>query len=45
VLVIPFCVVLAWMMGEPLDLNFNAFEACVYFLAVLLACITVMVRV
>ncbi len=26
VLVVPFCVVLAWMMGQPLDLNFNAFE-------------------
>ncbi|KAJ9517492.1 hypothetical protein QJQ45_025021 [Haematococcus lacustris] len=41
VLVVPFCVVLAWMMGQPLDLNFNAFEACVYFFSVLLAAVTV----
>ncbi|GBG00092.1 calcium proton exchanger [Raphidocelis subcapitata] len=37
VLVIPFCVVLAWCMGQPLDLNFNEFEAAVLFISVLLA--------
>lgn len=36
VLVIPFCVVLAWIMGEDLDLNFQAFEAMALFLSVLL---------
>lgn len=40
VLIVPFCVVLAWMMGVPLDLNFNAFEAAVYFCSVLFAIIT-----
>ena len=37
VLVVPFCVVLAWAMGAPLTLNFNAFEAFVLFASVLLA--------
>ncbi|KIZ06925.1 Vacuolar cation/proton exchanger 3 [Monoraphidium neglectum] len=37
VLIIPFCVVLAWAMGQPLDLNFNEFEALVLFISVLLA--------
>ena len=41
VLVVPFCVVLAWMMGQPLDLNFNSFETTTLFISVLLA-ITVM---
>lgn len=37
VLVVPFCVVLAWSMGQPLDLNLNEFEAAVLFISVLLA--------
>jgi hypothetical protein len=44
VLVVPFCVVLAWMMGQPLDLNFNEFEALVLFISVLLAAVVVQVR-
>ncbi len=39
VLVVPFCVVLGWCMGQPLDLNLNAFEALVLFASVLLAII------
>lgn len=42
-LVVPFCVVLAWMMGQPLDLNFNEFEALVLFISVLLAAVVVQV--
>lgn len=38
----PFCVLLAWAMGVPMDLNFNTFEASAYFLAVLLAVVTIM---
>jgi Ca2+:H+ antiporter len=41
VLVVPFCVVLAWCMGAPLDLNFYAFEAFVLFASVLLATVVV----
>ena len=41
VLVVPFCVVLAWAMGRPLDLNFNEFEALVLFVSVLLATLMV----
>jgi Ca2+:H+ antiporter len=37
VLVVPFCVVLAWAMGAPLDLNFYSFEAFVLFASVILA--------
>jgi Ca2+:H+ antiporter len=37
VLVIPFCVLLAWAVGQPLDLNLNEFEAAVLFISVLLA--------
>lgn len=40
---VPLCVVLAWMMGQPLDLNFNEFEALVLFTSVLLAAIVVQV--
>lgn len=43
VLVVPFCVVLSWMMGQPLDLNFNEFEALVLFISVLLAAVVVQV--
>jgi hypothetical protein len=41
VLVIPFCVLFAWAMGQPLDLNFNEFEATVLFISVLLAVVVV----
>eukprot|EP00798_Chlamydomonas_sp_ICE-L_P007659 gene7659-813_t len=37
VLVIPFCVVLAWGMGQSLDLNFNSFESAVMFVSVLIS--------
>ncbi|KAI8466789.1 MAG: Ca2+ antiporter/cation exchanger [Monoraphidium minutum] len=37
VLIVPFCVILAWAMGQPLDMNFNEFEAAVLFISVLLA--------
>jgi hypothetical protein len=43
VLVVPFCVVLAWVMGKPLDLNFNEFEALVLFISVLLAAVVLQV--
>ena len=36
-MVVPFCVLLAWCMGLPLDLDFNAFESFVLFGSVLLA--------
>ncbi|CAD7703530.1 unnamed protein product [Ostreobium quekettii] len=36
VLVIPFCVILSWVMGEDLDLNFKEFESVALFLSVLL---------
>jgi len=32
---IPFCVVIAWMMGRPLDLNFQLFETATLFITVL----------
>mmetsp|Transcript_17489 Transcript_17489/g.37792 ORF Transcript_17489/g.37792 Transcript_17489/m.37792 type:complete len:594 (+) Transcript_17489:253-2034(+) len=41
VLVVPFCVILAWIMGKDLDLNFNSFEAAVLFASVLLAIVVV----
>ncbi|KAF8055733.1 cation/proton exchanger 4 [Scenedesmus sp. PABB004] len=41
VLVIPLCVMLAWALGQPLDLNFNEFEALVLFVSVLLAAMLV----
>ena len=43
VLVVPFCVVLAWAMGRPLDLNFNEFEGLVLFISVLLAAVVLQV--
>lgn len=42
-LVVPFTVVLAWMMGRPLDLNFNAFEAFILTASVLIVVVIVMV--
>jgi Ca2+:H+ antiporter len=45
VLVVPFCVILAWCLGQPLDLNFNEFEALVLFISVLLAAVVVQVGV
>jgi len=41
VLVVPFCVVLAWAMGAPLDLNFYSFEAFVLLASVALAAVVV----
>lgn len=32
---IPFCVVVAWIMGRPMDLNFQLFETAVLFITVL----------
>ncbi|KAG2499533.1 hypothetical protein HYH03_002479 [Edaphochlamys debaryana] len=36
-MVVPFCVLLAWTLGLPLDLDFSAFESTVLFGSVLLA--------
>lgn len=33
--VIPFCVVIGWMMGQPMDLNFQLFETATLFVTVL----------
>ncbi|CAI0410503.1 unnamed protein product, partial [Linum tenue] len=33
--VIPFCVVLGWIMGQPMDLNFQLFETATLFITVL----------
>ncbi|GAY49435.1 hypothetical protein CUMW_119070, partial [Citrus unshiu] len=33
--VIPFCVVVGWFMGQPMDLNFQLFETASLFIAVL----------
>lgn len=44
VLIIPVCIILAWAMGQPLDLNFNEFEAAVLFISVLLAVVVLQVR-
>ncbi|RYR79701.1 hypothetical protein Ahy_A01g004518 isoform B [Arachis hypogaea] len=33
--VIPFCVVMGWIMGQPLDLNFQLFETAALFLTVI----------
>ncbi|XP_031385386.1 vacuolar cation/proton exchanger 3-like isoform X2 [Punica granatum] len=33
--VIPFCVVVGWLMGKPMDLNFQLFETATLFVAVL----------
>ncbi|CAK9179815.1 unnamed protein product [Ilex paraguariensis] len=33
--VIPFCVVVGWLMGEPMDLNFQLFETATLFITVL----------
>ncbi|KAI3437166.1 Vacuolar cation/proton exchanger [Psidium guajava] len=32
---IPFCVVVGWLMGKPMDLNFQLFETATLFIAVL----------
>ncbi|GIL48192.1 hypothetical protein Vafri_4866 [Volvox africanus] len=40
-MVVPFCVLLAWTMGLPLHLDFNAFEAFVLFACVLLAVLVI----
>eukprot|EP00201_Polytomella_parva_P017029 CAMPEP_0175056112 /NCGR_PEP_ID=MMETSP0052_2-20121109/10478_1 /TAXON_ID=51329 ORGANISM="Polytomella parva, Strain SAG 63-3" /NCGR_SAMPLE_ID=MMETSP0052_2 /ASSEMBLY_ACC=CAM_ASM_000194 /LENGTH=479 /DNA_ID=CAMNT_0016321079 /DNA_START=108 /DNA_END=1547 /DNA_ORIENTATION=+ len=41
VLILPLCVILAWCMGQPLDLNFNVFEAGVLVFSILLAVVVV----
>ncbi|GMH03900.1 hypothetical protein Nepgr_005739 [Nepenthes gracilis] len=33
--VIPFCVVVGWLMGQPMDMNFKLFETATLFIAVL----------
>lgn len=35
--VTPFCVLVGWTMGQPLDLNFQVFETVVVFLTVLIS--------
>jgi hypothetical protein len=35
ILQIPFCVVIGWMMGEEMDLNFQLFETATLFITVL----------
>lgn len=42
-MVVPFCVLLAWTMGLPLDLDFNGFESFVLFGCVLLAVLVIQV--
>lgn len=42
-LVMPGSVLLAWVMGQPLDLNFNSFETATLFITVLLTIVLVMV--
>lgn len=32
---IPFCVVVGWFMGQPMDLNFKLFETATLFITVL----------
>jgi calcium/proton exchanger cax len=36
VLVVPLCVVIAWIMGKPLDMNFELFESVTLFITVIL---------
>jgi len=38
--VIPFTVVIAWMMGQPLSLDFHVFETAVLFMTVVLVSFT-----
>lgn len=42
-LVVPFTVLLAWAMGQPLDLNFNAFESLILFASVIIVVVSLMV--
>ena len=35
IFVVPFCVVMAWMMGEPLDLYFKLYETSTLFITVI----------
>ncbi|KAG5027446.1 hypothetical protein JHK86_023360 [Glycine max] len=37
--VIPFCVVIGWMMGQPMDLNFHLLETAALFLTVIVVAI------
>lgn len=32
---IPFCVIVGWIMGKPMDLNFQLFETATLFITVL----------
>jgi Ca2+:H+ antiporter len=32
---IPFCVVIGWIMGQPMDLNFKLFETATLFITVI----------
>ena len=41
VLIVPLCVVMSWMMGQPLTLDFSNFETVVYFISVLLAVVVI----
>lgn len=41
VLVVPMCVVLSWIMGEPLSLDFNSFETVTLFISVLLTIVVI----
>ena len=43
VLVIPFCVIVAWAFGQPLDLDFHAAEAGMYLATCVLAAVVLSV--
>ncbi|XP_072990244.1 vacuolar cation/proton exchanger 5-like, partial [Typha latifolia] len=36
---IPFCVIIGWMMGQPMDLNFQLFETATLFITVLVVAV------
>ncbi|CAN4089242.1 unnamed protein product [Withania somnifera] len=42
--VIPFCVVVGWFMGKPMDLNFQLFETATLFITVLVVAFMLQVR-
>lgn len=41
---IPFCVVVGWFMGKPMDLNFQLFETATLFITVLVVAFMLQVR-
>ncbi|RRT50593.1 hypothetical protein B296_00015357 [Ensete ventricosum] len=41
---IPFCVVVGWIMGQPMDLNFQLFETATLFITVLVVAFMLQVR-